>query len=136
MGAVRRGQHERAHLAVERVLRPVRHDGGLDAPSTLDGRHDDLALRRRAIRLDVDALRVVDAAVALVGALYRGLGDTIESFFAPFKNSVCGAHQWVSAKYLPNYLDEYAFRWNHRKDERAMFWAILERAQKDRLSAA
>jgi hypothetical protein len=53
--------------------------------------------------------------------------NSIESFFALFKNSVRGAHHSVSAKYLPNYLDEYTFRWNHRKDERPIFWTILDR---------
>ena len=62
--------------------------------------------------------------------------QNVESFFALFKNSVRGAHHSISAKYLPNYLDEYTFRWNHRKDEGAMFWTILERARKDRLAAA
>jgi transposase len=60
--------------------------------------------------------------------------QNVESFFALFKNSVRGAHHNVSAKYLPNYLDEYCFRWNHRKDERPIFWTILERAQKDPLA--
>src|SRR5207253_1188521 len=48
--------------------------------------------------------------------------QNVESFFALFKNSVRGAHHNVSAKYLPHYLDEYTFRWNHRKDERPIFW--------------
>jgi hypothetical protein len=61
--------------------------------------------------------------------------QNVESFFALFKNSVRGAHHNISTKYLPNYLDEYTFRWNHRKDERPIFWTILERAQKDRLAA-
>jgi transposase-like protein len=62
--------------------------------------------------------------------------QNLESFFALFKNSVRGAHHNVSAKYLQNYLDEYTFRWNHRKDERPIFWTILDRAQKDRLVGA
>lgn len=62
--------------------------------------------------------------------------QNVESFFALFKNSVRGAHHAISAKYLPNYLDEYTFRWNHRKDERPIFWTILDRAQKARLAAA
>lgn len=61
--------------------------------------------------------------------------NTIESFFALFKNSVRGAHHNVSAKYLPNYLDEYTFRWNHRKDD-AIFWSILDRCRKDGLAAS
>jgi transposase-like protein len=54
-----------------------------------------------------------------------------ESYFALFKNSVRGAHHNISAKYLPNYLDEYTFRWNHRKDGAGIiFWEILDRARK------
>jgi transposase len=62
--------------------------------------------------------------------------QNIESFFALFKNSVRGAHHSISKKYLANYLDEYTFRWNHRKDETPIFWSILERAQKVRLAAS
>jgi transposase len=62
--------------------------------------------------------------------------QNVESFFALFKNSVRGAHHSISTKYLQHYLDEYTFRWNHRKDERPIFWTILERARKDRLAAA
>ena len=62
--------------------------------------------------------------------------NSIESFFALFKNSVRGAHHNVSAKYLPHYLNEYTFRWNHRKDSGPMFWTILDRAQKDQLAGA
>ncbi|MFN0153603.1 MAG: IS1595 family transposase [Gaiella sp.] len=62
--------------------------------------------------------------------------NTAESFFALFKNSVRGAHHSISTKYLPNYLNEYTFRWNHRKDERAIFWSILDRVRQDRLADA
>ena len=62
--------------------------------------------------------------------------QNVESFFALFKNSVRGAHHAISAKYLPNYLDEYTFRWNRRKSEGSLFWPILERVEKDRLAAA
>jgi transposase len=67
-------------------------------------------------------------------------GDThtqnAESFFALFKNSVRGAHHSISAKYLPNYLDEYTFRWNRRKQDGAIFWAILDRVDQGRLADA
>ena len=61
--------------------------------------------------------------------------NTIESFFALFKNSVRGAHHSVSTKYLPNYLDEYTFRWNRRKEPETIFWTILDRVEEDRLAA-
>lgn len=63
--------------------------------------------------------------------------QNVESFFALFKNSVRGAHHNVSAKYLQNYLDEYTFRWNRRKEDWTIFGAILERAaRKNRLAAS
>jgi transposase len=57
--------------------------------------------------------------------------QNLESFFALFKNSVRGAHHNVSTKYLQAYLDEYTFRWNHRHDERPIFWTILDRVEKE-----
>ncbi|HEY2209507.1 MAG TPA: IS1595 family transposase [Gaiellaceae bacterium] len=63
--------------------------------------------------------------------------QNVESFFALFKNSVRGAHHNVSAKYLPNYLDEYVLRWNYRKDGAGViFWEILDRARKASLAAS
>jgi ribosomal protein L24E len=60
--------------------------------------------------------------------------NAVESFFALFKNSVRGAHHSISAKYLPHYLNEYTFRWNRRRDEQPIFWAILDRARKNGLA--
>lgn len=62
--------------------------------------------------------------------------QNLESFFALFKNSVRGAHHNVSAKYLQNYLDEYTYRWNRRKDDGTIFASILERASRARLAAS
>src|SRR2546430_3095510 len=52
--------------------------------------------------------------------------NTIEGFWALPKRGIGGAHHAVSRKYLQMYLDEFAFRYNHRKDERPMFRAFLE----------
>lgn len=54
--------------------------------------------------------------------------QTIEGFWSLVKNGIRGSHHSVSAKYLQGYLDEYAFRYNHRKDPRAMFDLLLLRA--------
>ena len=62
--------------------------------------------------------------------------QTVESFFALFKNSVRGAHHCVSTRYLQNYLDEYTFRWNRRKEDWTIFAEILERATQARLVGA
>ena len=39
----------------------------------------------------------------------------------------------VSSKHLQGYLDEYAYRYNHRKDERPMFLTMLYRVSAPRL---
>jgi transposase-like protein len=56
--------------------------------------------------------------------------QTIEGFFGLFKMSVRGAHHSISAKWLQGYLNEYAFRYNRRKDERPIFWAMMDRVTK------
>ncbi len=37
------------------------------------------------------------------------------------------AHHAVSPKYLQAYLDEYAFRYNHRHDDAPMFMTLPSR---------
>jgi len=39
----------------------------------------------------------------------------------------------VSKKYLQNYLDEYAFRYNHRASGNLIFLMLLERASQPEL---
>lgn len=56
--------------------------------------------------------------------------NTIEGFFGLMKNGIRGVYHSVSAKYLQNYLDEYAWRYNHRFDKRPMFWTILDEVAK------
>jgi len=91
------------------------------------------------------------SAYAGIGAIYRGHrqikhvakiyvdGDihtqTVEGFFGLFKNGVRGVYHSISGEYLQNYLDEYAFRYNRRFSSKPMFWAMLDRVQKDRLAA-
>jgi transposase len=59
------------------------------------------------------------------------LGDahtnTIEGFWSQSKNGIRGVYHAVSAKYLQHYLDEYAFRYNHRDDITPMFLSFLSR---------
>jgi transposase len=62
--------------------------------------------------------------------------QTIEGFFGLFKNGVRGVYHAISTDYLQNYLDEYAFRYNRRNSSTPMFWAMLDRVQKDRLLAS
>ena len=88
-------------------------------------------------------------------ALYRGLSDhfkahyqikhadrvyarghvhtqTIEGFFGNVKRGISGVYHHVSPKYLTSYVTEYAFRYNHRDDQRPMFKAFLGGVRVDR----
>ncbi len=57
--------------------------------------------------------------------------NTIEGFFGLFKNGLRGVYHSVSAKHLQDYLNEYAFRYNHRYDEQPMFTTILRQISFD-----
>jgi len=56
-------------------------------------------------------------------------GDThvnnVESAWALFKRGLLGVFHHVSAKYLQEYLDEFAFRWSHRDDKAGMMDLVL-----------
>jgi transposase len=54
--------------------------------------------------------------------------QTIEGFFSLVKNGIRGVYHVVSAKWLQRYLNEYAWRYNHRDNPRAMFDLLLARA--------
>ena len=51
--------------------------------------------------------------------------NTIEGFWSLTKNGIRGVYHSVSSKYLQHYLDEYAFRYNHRNDVTPMFLSFL-----------
>jgi transposase-like protein len=53
--------------------------------------------------------------------------NTIEGFWSLVKRGIAGVYHSVSAKHLQGYLNEYAFRYNHRKDEQPMFVSFLDR---------
>lgn len=54
--------------------------------------------------------------------------NTIEGFWSLTKNGIRGVYHAVSAKHLQGYLNEYAWRYNHRSDERAQFETLLLRS--------
>ena len=54
--------------------------------------------------------------------------NTIEGFWSLVKRGVDGVYHSVSAKHLQGYLNEYAWRYTHRDDGRAMFERALLRA--------
>lgn len=51
--------------------------------------------------------------------------NNIESFWGNMKRGIDGAHHRVSPKYLQGYVDEWAYRFNHRHDAMPMFWSML-----------
>jgi transposase-like protein len=54
--------------------------------------------------------------------------NTIEGFFGNLKTALRGTYKHVSHRWLQSYLDEFAWRYNHRHDSRAMFRQLLLRA--------
>jgi len=61
--------------------------------------------------------------------------NTIEGFWSLVKRGLSGTHHMVSAKHLQGYLNEYAWRYNHRdaEDGPAMFALLLVRAASTRV---
>jgi transposase-like protein len=55
--------------------------------------------------------------------------NTIEGFFGNLKTGMRGTYKLVSKKWLQSYVDEYAWRYNHRdSDQRSMFHALVGEA--------
>lgn len=54
--------------------------------------------------------------------------QAIEGFFGLVKNGIRGVYHSVSKKWLQGYLNEYAWRYNHRDDPEALFRKLLTRA--------
>jgi len=51
--------------------------------------------------------------------------NTIEGFWSLVKRGIGGVYHSVSAKHLQTYLNEYAWRYNHRDDDRPQFETLL-----------
>lgn len=51
--------------------------------------------------------------------------QNIENVWSIIKRGIYGVYRNVSKKYLQAYIDEYAFRFNHRKQNGAMFYTLL-----------
>jgi transposase-like protein len=56
--------------------------------------------------------------------------NNIEGFWSLAKRGIDGVYHAVSRKYLQTYMNEYAFRYNRRNDERPMFEAMLSQLGK------
>ena len=60
------------------------------------------------------------------GEYVRGIvhTNTVESFWSLAKRGVMGSFHHVSKEYLPLYLNEFSWRFNHRKDPE-IFFSVL-----------
>ena len=54
--------------------------------------------------------------------------QTVEGFFGHFKTDVRGTHHSISTRWLPGYLNEWVWKWNHRDDDAAMFRTLIANA--------
>jgi hypothetical protein len=61
--------------------------------------------------------------------------NTAESYFALLKRGMMGSFHHVSRQHLQRYVDEFSFRWNHRKvDDGARTATAIEGAAGKRLT--
>ncbi len=85
---------------------------------------DELPAYKRLGYMGYQHRRVHHAAHVYVQG--RAHVNTVEGFWSLLKNGIRGVYQSVSAKYLQSYVNEYVFRYNHRKDSAPMFSIIEE----------
>ena len=73
-----------------------------------------------------DSLSPALKPTSLVHSLYN-ISGSLTPYCQFVKRGIDGVHHVVGAKYLQSYINEYEFRYNHRKDEKPMFLTVLER---------
>jgi len=56
--------------------------------------------------------------------------NTIEGFWSLLKRGINGVYHAVSQKHLQSYINEYSFRYNHRRDETPMFLTMINEINK------
>lgn len=62
---------------------------------------------------------------------YKGVNtNSIESFWAIIERGIMGQYHSVSPKMLPNYVAEFVYKYNNRKDNDSMFYELIERLVK------
>ena len=66
------------------------------------------------------------AKVYVIGNIHT---NTIDGFWSLVKRGISGVYHHVSPELLQTYINEYSFRYNHRKDETPMFQTFLNRIQ-------
>lgn len=56
--------------------------------------------------------------------------QNIENLWSNMKRGITGVYRHVDKRYLQAYINEYAFRYNNRKSQQAMFWILMNRVQR------
>lgn len=85
---------------------------------------DDMPSYNKLSRIGYDHKVIKHYANIFVdGDIHTG---TIDGFWSLLKRGIDGVYHSVSPKYLQHYVDEYSFRYNHRKDEKPMFKSFLD----------
>jgi transposase len=69
------------------------------------------------------------AKVYVVGNIHT---NTIEGFWSLLKNGIRGVYHSVSRKHLQSYVNEYTFRYNHRRDDKPMYTLVEGQARRVR----
>jgi len=126
LGAVERGGRVRVRVVSERnmdtvgpfVLDNIRPDATLYT--------DDWTLYSRLGREFAEHHRIAHKdGIYADGHVHT---QTIEGFFGNVKRGLSGVQHSVSRKWLELYVQEFAFKYNHRDDSEPMFRILLRRA--------
>jgi transposase len=92
---------------------------------------DDLASYHGLEKHDYEHKRINHSqGVYVIGDVHT---NTIEGFWSLVKRGIGGVYHSVSKKYLQTYLNEYAFRYNHRDCGNLIFPLLVHRASQPAL---
>lgn len=85
---------------------------------------DEFGVYNRLARLGFQHKRIKHSANIYVGEVHT---NTIEGFWSLVKRGISGVYHHCSPQHLQSYVNEYAFRYNHRNDEQPMTLSFLHR---------
>ncbi len=142
VGGVRHGKRGRGAEGKSKVLGAVQRDGKVVAKVVPDVRRHTL-VPFMADKVDRNAILYTDEfpsydTMARIGYTHLRINhhskeyvrgkvhtNTIEGFWSLVKRGIGGVYHSVSPDYLQSYVNEYAFRYNHRGDKLPMFKTFL-----------
>ena len=130
VGAVERKRHGKIPPASSPLGATQRRPCASSCCLQIDDRvHRRLARPQRAQRLRQAIIGTAASTIPSVSTWMARLTlQTIEGFWGHFKTDLRGTHHAVSAHWLPSYLNEWLWKWNHRDDDAAMFRTLLDNA--------